>query len=589
MHVLLPVLLAILACLLGGLYLLGAFRRRRPGEPPLDKGPMPWLGHVLEFRRDTSKFLQRMKKKHGDIFTVQLGGFYFTFIMDPLSFGAVVKESRGKLDFFKFAEQLVARVFGYMAMENEHKHMQLSSNKHLMGDGLVVMTQAMMGNLQNLMLYSLGQGDNQKTWKEEALFNYCYNILFRAGYLTLFGNEVACSSKSPEKAEELDRVTSNELFYKFQKYDKLFPDLAYGVLPPREKMEAERLKRLFWDKFSVENVNKRENVSGWILEHQQFREENGVEKSMQDRFMFLLLWASQSNTGPTAFWLLLYLMKHPEAMRAVQKEVEEVLRATEQTVKPGGPLINLTRDMLLQTPVLDGVVEETLRLTTAPVLTRAVVEEVLRATEQTVKPGGPLINLTRDMLLQTPVLDGVVEETLRLTTAPVLTRAVVEDMILKMADGREYKVRQGDRVSLFPYVAVHIDPDVHPDPLTFKYDRVSLFPYVAVHIDPDVHPDPLTFKYDRFLTPEGTRKTDFYKNGKKVKYYSMPWGAGVSMCPGRFFATGEVKQFVFLMLSYFEFELTDPEEKIPSINCRRWGFGSMHPTRNVQFRYRLRF
>uniref|UniRef100_A0A8C9U9C6 Cytochrome P450 family 8 subfamily B member 1 n=1 Tax=Scleropages formosus TaxID=113540 RepID=A0A8C9U9C6_SCLFO len=290
MHVLLPVLLAILACLLGGLYLLGAFRRRRPGEPPLDKGPMPWLGHVLEFRRDTSKFLQRMKKKHGDIFTVQLGGFYFTFIMDPLSFGAVVKESRGKLDFFKFAEQLVARVFGYMAMENEHKHMQLSSNKHLMGDGLVVMTQAMMGNLQNLMLYSLGQGDNQKTWKEEALFNYCYNILFRAGYLTLFGNEVACSSKSPEKAEELDRVTSNELFYKFQKYDKLFPDLAYGVLPPREKMEAERLKRLFWDKFSVENVNKRENVSGWILEHQQFREENGVEKSMQDRFMFLLLW-----------------------------------------------------------------------------------------------------------------------------------------------------------------------------------------------------------------------------------------------------------------------------------------------------------
>ncbi|XP_018613163.2 5-beta-cholestane-3-alpha,7-alpha-diol 12-alpha-hydroxylase-like [Scleropages formosus] len=511
MHILLPVLLAILACLLGGLYLLGAFRRRRPGEPPLDKGPMPWLGHVLEFRRDTSKFLQRMKKKHGDIFTVQLGGFYFTFIMDPLSFGAVVKESRGKLDFSKFAKQLVARVFGYMTTQNEHKHMQLSSNKHLMGDGLVVMTQAMMGNLQNLMLYSLGQGDNQKTWKEEALFNYCYNILFRAGYLTLFGNEVACSSKSPEKAEELDRVTSNELFYKFQKYDKLFPDLAYGVLPPREKMEAERLKRLFWDKFSVENVNKRENVSGWILEHQQFREENGVEKSMQDRFMFVLLWASQSNTGPTAFWLLLYLMKHPEAMRAVQKEVEEVLRATEQTVKPGGPLINLTRDMLLQTPVLDGVVEETLRL----------------------------------------------------TTAPVLTRAVVEDMILKMADGREYKVRQGDRVSLFPYVAVHIDPDVHPDPLTFKYDR--------------------------FLTPEGTRKTDFYKNGKKVKYYSMPWGAGVSMCPGRFFATGEVKQFVFLMLSYFEFELTDPEEKIPSINCRRWGFGSMHPTRNVQFRYRLRF
>ena len=27
----------------------------------------------------------------------------------------------------------------------------------------------------------------------------------------------------------------------------------------------------------------------------------------------------------------------------------------------------------------------------------------------------------------------------------------------------------------------------------------------------------------------------------------MPWGAGVSMCPGRFFAMNELKQFVFLM------------------------------------------
>ncbi|KAL4593660.1 5-beta-cholestane-3-alpha,7-alpha-diol 12-alpha-hydroxylase-like [Arapaima gigas] len=495
---LLPVLLAVFACALGGLYLLGAFRRRRPGEPPLDKGLVPWLGHVLEFRRDTAKFLQRMKEKHGDIFTVQMGGFYFTFLMDPMSFGAIVKEARGKLDFSKFAMQLVKRVFGYVSIKDEHKFLQSSSNKHLMGDGLVVMTQAMMPNLQNLMLHSIGQADGQKTWKEDGLFNYCYSIVFRAGYFV-------------EKAKEIDRVASEKLFYEFRKYDKLFPNLAYGVLPPREKMEAERLKRLFWNKLSVENINKRENISGWIWDQQQFEEEKGMEKYMQDRHMFLLLWASQGNTGPAAFWLLLYLMKHPEAMSAIQKEVDQLLMANGQAVKPGGPLINLTRDMLLHTPVLDSAVEETLRL----------------------------------------------------TAAPVLTRAVVENMTLKMADGREYKLRQGDRVSLFPYTAVQLDPEVHPDPLTFKYDR--------------------------FLTPEGTRKTDFYKDGKKLKYYSMPWGAGVSICPGRFFAVNELKQFVFLMLAYFEFELKDPKEEVPSINTKRWGFGTMQPTRDVQFRYKLRF
>ncbi|KAI7810256.1 5-beta-cholestane-3-alpha,7-alpha-diol 12-alpha-hydroxylase-like [Triplophysa rosa] len=510
MGYLLQILLALFISVIGGLYLLGAFRRRRPGEPPLDKGPFPWLGHVLEFRRDTAKFLQRMKEKHGDIFTVQMGGFYFTFITDPLSFGSVVKEARSKLDFTKFAEQLVARVFGYHHFEDEHKVLQASSTKHLMGDGLVVMTQAMMKNLQNLMLHSVGSGDD-KGWKEAGLFAYSYNIVFRAGYLALFGNESPKDAGNLEKATEIDRQHSDELFWEFRKYDQIFPNLAYGVLGPSEKMEAERLKRLFWNMLSVQKMRSRDNISGWVQDQQQYRAEKGMQEFMQDRFMFLLLWASQGNTGPAAFWLLLYLMKHPDAMKAVKIEVEKILRETGQEVKPGGPLIDLTRDMLLETPILDSAVEETLRL----------------------------------------------------TAAPVLTRAVLQEMTISMANGQQYSIREGDRVAIFPYTALHIDPAVHPDPHTFKYDR--------------------------FLTPDGSKKTSFYKDGKKLKYYTMPWGAGSTMCPGRFFATNELKQFVFLMLSYFDFELKNPHEEIPSIDTRRWGFGSMQPTKDVQFRYRLRF
>ncbi|KAM3843080.1 5-beta-cholestane-3-alpha,7-alpha-diol 12-alpha-hydroxylase-like [Diretmus argenteus] len=509
MGFLVSILLALLASVLGGLYLLGAFRRRRPGEPPLDKGPIPWLGHVLEFRRDTAKFLERMKKKHGDIFTVQLGGFYYTFIMDPHSFGAVVKEARAKLDFNKFAAQLVARVFGYQSTEDDHNILQLSNNKHLIGDGLRVMTQAMMNNLQNLVLHSVGSTD-QKTWVESGLFMYSYNIVFRAGYLALFGNQTPKTSGSVEKAKEGDRIESEKLFYQFRKYDQLFPKLAYGVLPPREKREVEGLKRLFWNTLSVQKLNTKDNISGWVWDMQQAKEEYGMKEFMIERYMFLLLWASQGNTGPSAFWLLLYLMNHPEAMEAVKGEVAQVLEETGQEVRRGGPLINLTRDMLLKTPILDSAVEETLRL----------------------------------------------------TAAPVLTRAVLQDLTLKMANGREYGIREGDRVALFPYTAVQIDPEVHSDPLSFKYNR--------------------------FLSVEGGKKA-FYKAGKKLKYFNMPWGAGVSMCPGRFFATNELKQFVFLMLVYFDFELKNPEDKIPDIDVKRWGFGSMQPIRDIQFRYRLRF
>ncbi|XP_037131530.1 5-beta-cholestane-3-alpha,7-alpha-diol 12-alpha-hydroxylase-like [Syngnathus acus] len=505
----LPILVALFTALMGGLYLLGMFRRQRPGEPPLDKGLLPWLGHVLEFRRNMFKFLRRMQEKHGEVFTVQLSGFYVTFLQDPLSFGPFVKESREKLDFNKYAKQLVHRVFGYWSPHSEHHHLQQSSNKYLKGDGLEVLTQAMTNNLQDLMLHDLGK--EQRAWTEDGLFMYCYNIVFRAGYLALYGNVSPKSEDGLEKAKEKDRVESEALFYKFRAYDQLFPNLTYGILPPKKKLEARGLLEYFWDTLAVHKVKTKDNTSGWVWEMQQVREEMGMDKAMIDRYMLLLLWASQSNTGPSAFWLLMYIMKNPDAMAAVTAEVDRIVRESGQEVKRGGPLLNVTYEMLLKTTVMDSVVEETLRL----------------------------------------------------RAAPLLVRGVLQDMSLKMADGREFLIRKGDRVATFPYTCVHTDPGVHPDPLTFKYDR--------------------------FLNPDGNKKTEFYKDGKKVKYYTMPWGAGVSICPGRFFANNELKQFIFLMLVYFEFELLDPKTEVPEIDVRRWGFGTMHPDREVPFRYRLRY
>ncbi|KAM6089000.1 7-alpha-hydroxycholest-4-en-3-one 12-alpha-hydroxylase [Chlamydotis macqueenii] len=503
-------LCTLIALLLGGLYLLGAFRRRRPDEPPLDKGTIPWLGYMLDFRKDSSEFLKRMQRKHGDIFTVLIGGYYFTFVMDPFCFGAIVKESRSRLDFRTFASKLVLRVFGYKPIEANHSIIHASSTKHLMGDGLSVMTQATMESFQKLMLYNVSSGEAKRVWREDSLFQYCYNIVFRAGYLALYGTEPHRGAANKEKANEQDRIHSNHVFHEFRKYDRLFPRLAYAVLPPKDKIEAERLKRLFWRMLSVKKCWQKDNISGWISDQDQLLAESGVPEYMRDRFMFMLLWASQGNTGPTAFWLLFYLMKHPEAMKAVKDEVDKVSRENGQEVKPGSPPINITRDMLNQTPLLDSALEETLRL----------------------------------------------------VAAPVLIRAVLQDTSLKTSCGTEYTLRKGDRVALFPHVSVQMNPEIHPEPHEFKYDR--------------------------FVNPDGTKK-DFYKNGKRLKYFSMPWGAGVSICPGRFFAAAEIKLFVFLMLSYYDLELVNREEEVPEIDVSRWGFGTMQPVHDVLFRYQLRF
>ncbi|XP_054846762.1 7-alpha-hydroxycholest-4-en-3-one 12-alpha-hydroxylase-like [Eublepharis macularius] len=495
------ILCAFLAATLGGLYLAGAFRKQRANEPPLEKGIIPWLGCALEFRRDGVEFLRRMQKKHGTIFTVLLGGSYFTFLMDPLSFKTVVKEARAKLSFTEFAEELVQKVFGYRPSLMTHKIIESASTKHLNGNGLVVMTQAMMDSLQMVMLHSLGSAEVGKPWKEDGLFHYCYNMVFRAGYLALYGNE----PRKSKAAQRNDLQHSEEIYEEFRKYDQLFPRLATSTLSYGNKKEAERLKRLFWGILSMKNVQQKDNVSEWVREQEQQLAEEGMPEYMRDRFMFLLLWPAQSNTGPASFWLLLHLMKNPKAMEEVRKEVDRVVKESGQEVKPGSAVINVTKEMLTNTPVLDSAVQETLRL----------------------------------------------------AAAPLLIRAVMEDVELKMNDGREYALRKGDRVGIFPYLAAHMDPEIHPEP----------------HV----------FKYDRFLNQNGTKR-EFYKNGEKVKYCTMPWGAGTSMCPGRFFAVNKLKLFVFMMLTYFDMELVNKEEDFPPLEKSRYGIGVMQPEHDIQFR-----
>lgn len=493
-----PVLGALLLALVGCLCLSTLLRRRRPREPPLDKGLVPWLGHALAFRRNMFEFLKGMRAKHGDVFTVQLGGQYFTFVMDPLSFGPIVKNTQKTLDFVKYAQVLVLKVFGYQASDQDHHMVHSASTKHLMGQGLEDLNKAMLDSLSLVMLGPRGPSLDASCWREDGLFHFCYSVLFQAGFLSLFGY-------SANKQQDVREA--NELFVKFRRFDLLFPRFVYSLLGPREWKEVNQLQRFFHQRLSVDQNLEKDGVSKWLGSMLQFLREQGTASSMQDKFNFMMLWASQGNTGPTCFWVLMFLLKHQDAMKAVREEAARVLG------------------------------------------------EARLEAEQS-------FAFKLDALKCTPVLDSVMEETLRLRASPTLFREVQKDCVLEMASGQEYQIRCGDKVALFPYLSVHMDPDIHPEPTAFKYDR--------------------------FLNPNGTRKVDFYKSGKKTHHYSMPWGSGVSICPGRFFALSEMKIFILLMLMYFDFELVDPDTPVPLVDPRRWGLGTTQPSHEVRFRYRLR-
>ncbi|XP_078720863.1 7-alpha-hydroxycholest-4-en-3-one 12-alpha-hydroxylase-like [Lampetra fluviatilis] len=534
-------------------------RSRRPGEPPLDKGLIPWLGHAIECRKDMYAFLRRMQRKHGDTFTVCLGGQYMTFILDPHDMMAVAREARSMLDFTEFARKLVLSVFSVNFKVEFSKatealnlpftaniHSQawcqprkprrardglkkatggdlylcllpsactcvrvcVSPHSHLQGKGLVDLTDAMMSQLHLLMgpgSFDEGNGrggcggHRDAKWHESGLFHFCYDIVFRAGYLALYGQEQSTNSL--------------EVFKEFRKYDQLFPALATSTLWPAQRNEVERLQSWFWKLMGDTLLRAREHLSPWLLSHDEKLIELQGDKETRDRTLFMLLWASQGNTGPASFWMLAYLMRHADAMAAVRAEVQQLLEATGQS---------------------DGAETR-------------------------------VISLTRDALVNTPVLDSAIEEMLRLRSAPILVRAVQQDMTLKVSGASR------------------------PGPKLRAGDRVAMFPHLSPHMDPEIHVDPEEFKFDRFLNVDGSKKTDFLKSGRKLRYPTMPWGAGVSICPGRFFATNEIKQFIVLMLIHYDIEFCDPATKVPDINASRFAFGVMHPTHEICFRYRPRF
>uniref|UniRef100_A0A3Q3X4V7 Prostacyclin synthase n=1 Tax=Mola mola TaxID=94237 RepID=A0A3Q3X4V7_MOLML len=456
------------------LVLLYSTRTRRKNEPPLDKGLLPWLGHALAFVKDAAAFLAQMKEKHGDIFTVRIAGHYVTVLLDPNSFDEVLNDTVF-MDFANNKEQLLKRIFllqlPSVTTAAERKWMQ----QQFHGVSLSKLSRSMNGNIHSLLLSDL-KGSSPSEWRQDGLFSLCYRLLFRAGYLTLF-----------ERTENATAV-----YREFRKFDELLCKTA------RRSLKRGKLKERLWELLSADWL--RSSSHSWQQSYHRFLHEEGTDAEMQRRALLLQLWTTQCNNGPAAFWLLGFLLTHPEAMEALKSEI---------------------RDFTLQDTSIQ-----------------------------------PLESYS------SPVFDSILSETLRLTAAVMISREMVQDKMLRMANGQSYLLRRGDKVVLFPFLSPQMDPEIHQEPQIFKYDR--------------------------FLNGDMTVKDKFYKNEKRLKYPTLPWGAGGNICPGREFAIKSIKQFVFFLLTHLDLEMCDPDAKLPPVKASRCGFGVIQPDGDLLVRYRLK-
>ncbi|PRP93189.1 Lanosterol 14-alpha demethylase [Enhygromyxa salina] len=151
------------------------------------------------------------------------------------------------------------------------------------------------------------------------------------------------------------------------------------------------------------------------------------------------------------------------------------------------------------------------------------------------------------------LLDSAIREALRLSSGSLTVRRAMLDFELGTPSG-SWALREGDRVCIAPYLS---------------------------HRDPEIFEEPERYRHDRFYIERGVKQ--FFKGGERVPMPLMPFGAGVSMCPGRFFAINEVKLLVALMLSRFELELAAPGP-LPGFDLSRAGLGIYPPSHDVVVR-----
>jgi cytochrome P450 len=192
----------------------------------------------------------------------------------------------------------------------------------------------------------------------------------------------------------------------------------------------------------------------------------------------------------------------------------------------------------------------------APEARAAITEEVRALAEPAASPleARPF---PKNALGRMRLLDSATQEAMRLTAGPILTRRASEDFRLALDNGRTLPLKKGEEIFIYP--RLH-------------------------QIDREIFEHPHCFQYDRFL--DDGRPARFFRDGRRITMPTLPFGGGVSMCPGRHFAQNEIKILVATLLLWLDAELCS--FAIPGLDFSRIGLGILPPKQDVELLVRLR-
>lgn len=190
---------------------------------------------------------------------------------------------------------------------------------------------------------------------------------------------------------------------------------------------------------------------------------------------------------------------------------------------------------------------------------KKIIEDEVRsilATSNKKSPRGTPY-LTADVIERMEKLDSCISETLRLISSPLPMRQAMEDISIELVSGGSVELKKGQYAAMYPR---------------------------HMHLHPEIYTNPDQFQWDRFLGKQ--KPNSFSYQNEPLKYSLLPFGIGLSMCPGRHFARNEFKVVTALVLNWCDIELEATQT--PKLDMGRVGLGSLTPKSDIPFHLQRR-
>uniref|UniRef100_A0A493TB25 Lanosterol 14-alpha demethylase n=1 Tax=Anas platyrhynchos platyrhynchos TaxID=8840 RepID=A0A493TB25_ANAPP len=210
------------------------------------------------------------------------------------------------------------------------------------------------------------------------------HVMYPAVVNTLFGKGICPTSQSELK----------EFEEHFQKYDE---DFEYASQMPecflRNWSKSKKwLLKLFEKVVSdAERTNPSETTSKTLLQHLL---DNLQGKHLAPNYGLLMLWASQANAVPIAFWTLVFILSYPSIYKKTMEDLTSVFG------KAGKDKIEVSEEDLKNLPFIKWCTLEAIRLRSPGAITKKVVNPI-RIQNFTV-PAGDMLMLSPYWLHRNP-------------------------------------------------------------------------------------------------------------------------------------------------------------------------------------------